>query len=235
MKRWLKRKMEKWRIKISRKLGNHPQLIFCIGKNKTGTTSLNYALKLMGYKISKQKESESFLDSWIDRNFDPLIALVKSGDHEIFQDRPFSLPDTYRAMSEAFPEAKFILSVRPDAETWVTSFRRSQSRIFGEGNIPTAAQLKAATYRRKGWIYDVIKHTYGTHDDDLYHPETLMRQYEEYNQNVISFFADQPDRFLVIDVSNPETPKQLARFLNHPLPLRKMPWLNNSKLYKAIK
>ena len=96
--------------------------IFVIGSNKTGTTSLGAALKNLGFRLGSQLEAELLLDDWAQRNFRRLIKYCRSA--EAFQDIPFSLDYTFQAMDAAFPNSKFILSVRDSADQWYQSLTR---------------------------------------------------------------------------------------------------------------
>lgn len=87
--------------------------IFCIGRNKTGTTSLKTALSDLGYRIGNQHRAEQLITHYRDREWKPIVEYCYTAD--AFQDVPFSLPFTYVVMDRAFPGSKFILSVRdPD-------------------------------------------------------------------------------------------------------------------------
>lgn len=78
--------------------------IFCIGRNKTGTTSLEHALRGgMGFSMADQPRSEMLLKDWHRRDFGRIAQLVETAD--AFQDTPFSLPHTYAAMDALFPGA----------------------------------------------------------------------------------------------------------------------------------
>jgi len=70
--------------------------IFCIGFNKTGTTTIESVLKSFGYKMGDQVKGERLLNSWLSRDFKPIVELCKTA--EAFQDIPFSLPYTYQSV-----------------------------------------------------------------------------------------------------------------------------------------
>ena len=63
--------------------------IFCIGFNKTGTTTLLHTLKELGYKMGNQARGELLFFDWYNRNFNPIVKYCKTAD--AFQDIPFSL------------------------------------------------------------------------------------------------------------------------------------------------
>ena len=68
--------------------------VFCIGRNKTGTTSLKLALQELGYKMGSQPQGERLIKDWKNNNFSPIIELAKTAD--AFQDIPFSYNNTYK-------------------------------------------------------------------------------------------------------------------------------------------
>jgi hypothetical protein len=92
-------------------------MIFIIGLNKTGTTSIKKALTIGGntksYGVDQYKLIQH-LDS-----FEYIYNMVKLNVYKgitIFKDRPWNM-DLYKKLDKSFPEAKFILTIR-DQETW---------------------------------------------------------------------------------------------------------------------
>jgi len=81
--------------------------VFCIGLVKTGTTSLERALKDLGYRLGDQRKGEALLPAYAVRNFRPIVEFCLTAD--AFQDAPFSYPFTYIALDQSFPNARFIL------------------------------------------------------------------------------------------------------------------------------
>lgn len=78
--------------------------IFCIGRNKTGTTSLAKALKNLGYRVGKQGKAERLLDDWGRRDFRQIVRYCKWAD--AFQDVPFGLDYSYQVLDYAFRGSK---------------------------------------------------------------------------------------------------------------------------------
>ena len=66
--------------------------IFCIGLSKTGSTSLERALKDLGYRLGDQHQGELLLPVYAARNFRPIVEFCLTAD--AFQDAPFSFPFT---------------------------------------------------------------------------------------------------------------------------------------------
>lgn len=201
--------------------------VFVVGKNKTGTTTLQRVLKVMGYRLGDQARAEIlYHNHYFNGEFEPIIAYCREA--EAFQDVPFSSPGTFAVLDEAFPESRFILSVRRSAEEWYESLLRFHGRHFGtDGRPPTADQLKKATYRTEGFMANLMK-VYGTTDDDPYDRERLLSAYEAHNAAVRAHFVDRPGQLLEIDVASPTALIHLEEFLGRSSGLDVMPHENRS-------
>ncbi|MGM5470806.1 sulfotransferase [Flavobacteriaceae bacterium LMO-SS05] len=210
----------------------HRPKIFCIGFNKTGTTTIESVLKGFGYKMGNQAKGEFLFFDWYTRDFKSIIKLCKTAD--AFQDIPFSLPHTFIALDQYFKDAKFILTERNSAEEWYQSLVRFHSKLWAEGKgVPTAADLKQAAYRYTGYAYDSFKNIYHTEDHDLYNESILKAVYTTHNYTVKQYFKSRPEHLLVINVSQQQDYFRLCEFLDKK-PLRTdFPWENktpNSKI-----
>lgn len=203
--------------------------VFCIGQNKTGTTTLKTVLKEdFNYKIGSQVQAELLLDDWYKRNFKAIATYCKTA--EAFQDVPFSLPYTYLFMDAYFKDAKFILSERDSADQWYNSLIKFHSKLWSDGETaPSAEQLKNASYRYKGYAYKFNRYMYNTPKNDPYNKEVLMQHYLDYNKEVKQYFKSRPDKLLVINVANPSDYQKLCRFLNQKSDKDGFPWKNKTK------
>lgn len=96
------------------KYGRPHAKVFCVGLQKTGPTSLGYALHLLGYRVagSTQIDRSPPLDTLRDR------ALAMTRDYDAFQDMPWAL--FFRNFDLVYPDAKFILTLR-EPEDWYRS------------------------------------------------------------------------------------------------------------------
>lgn len=107
--------------RIARKIryGSPQTKVFCVGFQKTGTTSLGYALHLLGYRVAGSTQ--------IDRSppYDRLAerAMSMTVYFDAFQDMPWAL--FYKEFDKAYPKAKFILTLR-DPDAW----HRSMTKHF---------------------------------------------------------------------------------------------------------
>ena len=99
--------------------------VFGVGFSKTGTTSLEKALEILGYRVCR--------GHWKNPHTFYLLALYIHGDYEEilrisryydgFADGPWGGTDLYLKLLEWYPDAKFILTVR-DGEKWYGSFEK---------------------------------------------------------------------------------------------------------------
>jgi hypothetical protein len=183
--------------------------IFCVGSGKTGTSSWAGFMRMLGFSVGDQRAGEALLPAWSQREFTPILRLAETAD--AFQDFPFNAPFTFQALDTAFPDAKFILTTR-DPESWYESLVAFHSRLFGNGRLPTADDLRAADYVRPGWVLDAMKAVYGISDDAPYDRTTLIGAFERYNKNVLQYFSNRPDSLLTIDLREPDAAERIALF-----------------------
>lgn len=201
--------------------------IFCIGQNKTGTTTIETVLKGFNYKLGNQVQGELLLEAWHQRDFNKIIKFCKRA--EAFQDVPFSLPYTFQHLDVAFPDAKFILTERDNAEQWYQSLTKFHSKLWAGGErIPTADDLKTARYRELGYAYKFNRYVFSTPETDVYHHEILNEHYLNYNQTVKDYFKSRPDKLLVINVANAKDYAKLCAFLNQVPQGDDFPWENKT-------
>ena len=125
--------------------------IFCIGFNKTGTTSLQRLLLDEGFIDSRQEHFEQNLDSYVLKNYSTYTGIIKTcySTSNIFQDIPFSLPNFYKELYKEFPEAYYILTVRDSSEVWYNSLDRFYKKSFPD----RYHKIHEIEHIRKGWLY----------------------------------------------------------------------------------
>lgn len=184
---------------------------FCIGRNKTGTTSLRRAFWDLGLIVGNQRKAEFLLDDYIAGNFEPIIQYCRSA--QVFQDVPFSLPETYKYLDKAYPNSKFILSIRDTPEQWYESVTRFAAKIYGSGKLPTTEDLKNAAYVEKGWAWKIRKAVHkDIPENDPYHKPTLIQHYINYNKDVMGYFEER-DCLLVLNLSEQDAYSRFCDFV----------------------
>jgi hypothetical protein len=216
--------------------------LFCIGYNKTGTTSLEHVLKLLGYSMPNQMEQEiKLVRQVLSGNFDPLLKLCDNFD--AFQDMPFSQGVLFAQLDCLFPGSKFILTVR-DSDEWFDSLIRFQTKgILRKAGVADITKVKEedfkdkALYLYKNYTYEnmrrhtmlveegVVKHDFSK----LYDKAHRIAIYEQRNEQIIKYFHGREDDLLVIDLTKEADIGKILEFLDLPIELNiPLPRLNAS-------
>ncbi len=173
-----------------------------VGFQKTGTSSLREALKILGYRVK-------------DTSSRPLIPILK-GDYlkvlrmirkyDALEDTPWYM--IYKELDKRIPGSKFILTMR-DEESWYNSVARH------------IGLLRNPTHE---WIYGRGK---GLPMEDK---ENTIGVYNRHNQEVLDYFKDRPGDLLVVDFTRGAGWEELCSFLGKEIPEEPFPhankWLN---------
>lgn len=217
-------KLKNWNNR--RKIRNKPK-VFGIGANKTGTTSLKIAMRDLGFLVGNQRVAERFIYDWNKRDFKNIIKYCKKA--EFFQDVPFSWPYTFIIMDQTFPNSKFILTVRDNADEWYQSLIKFHSKKWGkDGRIPTKEDLMEATYQWKGRPWETNRCIYSSPEEDPYNKEDLVDFYNSYVNSVLDYFKNRPDDLLVLNVANDNAYAKLIDFLGVTSEIKSFPWKKKS-------
>jgi len=111
--------------------------IFCIGFFKTGTNSLSEALSILGYRTGHfLRAGKMPKQGWIE--------YIKKLNYDAYTDSPMPRKDLYKKLDEAFPNSKFILTIRDNK-----SLEKSILNYFKgtSGEIKDSEQLERAIKR----------------------------------------------------------------------------------------
>ena len=199
--------------------------IFCIGYNKTGTTTLESVLRLYGYSMPDQVRQEIRLtNSVFSTNYAELTSFC--ADYDAFQDLPFSQGLTYVAADALFPNSKFILSERP-ARSWYNSMCKFHKKTFKLDDVTQLTEkdvIEKFTYLYPGYTHSNKKRLLSSfendesqvHWDKLYDPDWYMNMYKRRNQEIKRYFMQAPEKLLVVDITQEKTTKKICEFLNIP-------------------
>lgn len=161
--------------------------IFCVGFQKTGTSSLRDALSQIGYNVTgvfgRDVPLDELRQSYVERG----LAIAERFD--AVEDMPWPL--MFRELDEAFPGSKFILTMR-ETDRWYNSI----ARHFGANP------------------YHIQQFTYG--DDapaPVGHEARYRDVYDAHNASVRSYFADRPDDLLELWLERGHGWAELGAFL----------------------
>ncbi|MGP1395445.1 MAG: sulfotransferase [Inquilinaceae bacterium] len=185
--------------------------IFVIGFNKTGTTSLAQALQELDILCAPQGTFERLFRDWAARRFDRIVARCRH--FEAFQDVPFSLPFTYQALDQAFPDARFILTRRGSADEWFESLCRFHRKGLFGGGEPTWEAIETSEYNYPENVAEQSRMLWRWQDFGLYDKSRAIGLYEDHNRAVEEYFATRPERLLTIDVADAGAYRAFCRFV----------------------
>lgn len=201
--------------------------IFCIGLNKTGTTSLEKEMLELGFIVGNQMRGTRLLYDWSKRDFRRIRNLCYTA--QFFQDSPFSYPFTFIILDQMFPNSKFILTERDNAEVWYKSLTKFHSKLWGDGiHPPTTEELKNAPGPKKGFRYDSRFLVTDVPLDQPYKKDFLIDYYETHNKYVKEYFRHSQNKLLVINISKPEDYKRFCDFIGKEAKKTSFTWANKT-------
>jgi len=176
--------------------------IFCIGFQKTGTTSLHAALSRLGYRTAAVVGRDWTAERLAAEGAALCIETAK--DFDAAEDMPW--PVFFRELDAAYPGSKFILTVR-DGERWFASIENH----FGD----CADEMQAFVYGR-----------------DAASPRGNRARYleihETHERAVRAHFADRPQDLLVMDLERGDGWRELCGFLGARVPDEPFPAKNRA-------
>ena len=212
--------------------------IFCIGSNKTGTTSLAATLEIYGYSTPNQisQEMEISKQTYLG-NYLPLKEFVNK--YDVFQDLPFSIDHYYIVADTLFPNSKFILTER-DPEEWFNSMQIYDKKKY---NINDLDKIKEEdindkfNYLFEGYRKSTMQKYISRVENNkviydwnlLYNKERYIKYYNERNNQIIKYFNNRKNDFLILNLKKDKDTKNLCEFLNIPTKFKfNFPHLNKS-------
>jgi hypothetical protein len=162
-----------------------PTRVFGVGMQRTGTSSLCEALRILGHDSAHWESGEWARAVWQEMNM-----WGRSRTLERFYaacDNP--IPLVYRWLDEAYPNSKFVLTVRDEGD-WV----RSVERLWSHETNP-----RRWTWDSDGFSHRVHSMIYGqpTFDRDAF-----LERYRQHNAEVMSYFRGRPRDLLVMDMTS---------------------------------
>ncbi|CAO3637596.1 unnamed protein product [Cunninghamella blakesleeana] len=208
-----------------------PLQVIGAGFGRTSTHSLYLALEILGYKTSHMVNLSS------NENYDLNIfnRAIDDPNHEDEWEKiygtyqaavDFPICVFYKELSEKYPDAKFVLTVR-SAESW---FKSIHNTIFNNYN--------AKRYESKGRdkeVYDMIAHVCfgGIMEKDekkIYDEDYMCKLFNDHVENVKRTIPN--ERLLVMNMGDGWEP--LCEFLEKPVPDQCYPVSNSSADFEQL-
>ncbi len=182
--------------------------VFCIGFQKTGTTSLHAALTMLGYKTAAVVGRDWSAARLAAEGASLCIETAKKFDAA--QDMPW--PIFFRELDAAYPGSKFILTIR-DGERWFGSIEKHfgdrpdemQRFIYGEDAAAPAG------------------------NKDRY-----LEVFSRHERFVRAHFADRPGDLLVVNLETGDGWQELCPYLGAPIPAEDFPQKNRADDRRSI-
>ncbi len=193
-------------------MGGDDAKVFCLGFQKTGTTSVGRALRHLGFRVRGNAgfnaPGKKFrIDGEVTR--EKLIDMVSPllTRFDAFEDNPWCF--LYPELDKLYPGSKFILVERKRDE-WL----KSMVRHFGDRQSPMNAFI------------------YGSGKSPVAHPEHCLQVYRTHNEGVRDYFEGRPDDLLVMSLTDLAW-EPLCAFLGKPVPSKPFPHANSAADRKA--
>lgn len=180
--------------------------IFGIGLSRTATSSLNSALKKLGYESIH----------WLNPSTQTVISDTDFLLFDGFTDIPVSYQ--FEKLYRTFPNSKFIYTTRP-RESWISSISSHYHNARGINSPVELGQLDIAQ-RFDGAAEPAEKNLYTQH-------ETWAAAFDHFEGRVNCFFTEKRDhRFLELKIIEGDGWEKLCTFLGKEVPDTPFPNLN---------
>jgi hypothetical protein len=189
--------------------GTLSQRVFCIGMNKTGTSTINHCFEALHLTpVASPKAYDRAIRQQINqfyqhKSYPAMLDLAER--YKAFEDRPWNMWTMYRHAHERFPDSRFILTVR-DPESWWRSTERW---------ITVTKPEVMARYQQHLRVHEPSR-------------ESMIESYLRYNREVEEYFQGS-GKLLVMDIEKGDGWEKLCGFLGLPVPDREFPHANRQQ------
>ena len=206
----------------------HKPKVFCIGMNKTGTTTMLKTFKKLNFRVAPQIKQEQDIG---DINSSNQHVKIKKfcWKYNFFQDLPFSQGNFYQKIDQIFPKSKYILTVR-DSEKWFESlcnfhliYFRKMGMNFKNITEVKKEHIKKFNWIKEGYYYNYTKQFWISEFKDnqviydwnlLYDKDHYIYVYEKRNEEIQKYFQKKKEDLLIFNVSENKDILKILDFLN---------------------
>lgn len=189
--------------------------IFCIGLNKTGTSSLHAAFKILAIKsVHFKDDSGNNIKDIILNNYLSKDNILQGLEHyDAFSDwnKGNHSLDIFKEFDKQYPNSKFILNIR-EVSAWLDSREKHVKRNQERKKKYPNEDITWLKIDRASW-------------ETYYH--------NHYNE-VFDYFKNRKDDLLIFDVSKGDGWEKLCPFLDVPIPNVPFPRKNTAPENKSL-
>lgn len=189
--------------------------VFCIGLNKTGTSSLHKAFEILNLKSvhflddAGNNIKDILIENYLSKN--NILKGLENYDAFSDWDRPPHTVNIFKEFDKQYPNSKFILNIR-DMNSWVDSREKHVKRNQERKKKYPKEDIKWLEIDRAAW-----ENEFKTHYNEVY-----------------SYFKDRQEDLLTFDVTKGDGWEKLCPFLELPIPNIPFPKQNVAKRKKSL-
>jgi hypothetical protein len=197
---------------------SHRGKIFGVGFGRTGTTSLAAALQLLGLDTLRSVDYSVLLSEFLPEEkvfCGPRLFKILDGHQAVTNGT--GLP--YKDLDRRYPGSKFILTVR-EKNSWLAS-QRAYRAFQAERQVSAETRAEQRLIDRE--IYGAEKFDAGK----------WIAAYDNQVKDVLDYFRDRPNDFLVMDISGGDGWEKLCLFLSCSVPGEPFPHTNDMSSVSA--
>lgn len=199
--------------------------IFCIGLNKTGTSSLHEAFKILGFKsVHFLDDKGKNIKDIIEENYYNNEDILKGISHyDAFSDWDHDETShlIFKVFDQQYPNSKFILNTR-NLEGWLNS---RENHVLRNQKLYSRRFNSKQFNKKNAWL-KIDRVSWAAH-------------YKRHHQEVYEYFNGRESDLLVFDVTQGDGWDKLCKFLEAELPKVTFPKanisLNNLNMFQKIK
>nr|XP_039273486.1 uncharacterized protein LOC120347534 [Styela clava] len=204
--------------------------VLVVGFSKTGTKTMNSALRILGYSIYDYEDNFYYLrNDWIK-------ILTKGGTKEDFYrmyknvDASMDIPVVifWEEILEAFPDCKLIFMRRKDEEDWIKSWEKQAKSVADNYLMKLLSCFSPTAYSIMQYSHHVGRIAFGARPHRWYEayqgisPTVAKKRYRDHNTSVLT----RAPKDQVIEFTLSEGWDPLCKFLGKPIPEVEFPHRN---------
>ncbi len=185
--------------------------IFGIGLSKTGTSSLNAALEILGFRARHLPFMAYHYGRLV---LEPRQML----EYDAFTDTPVA--NCFKYLDSKYPDSKFIYTIR-DKDSWLRSCEKHW------GNAETDLSIVYERFK----LFHLRMSVYGGINFDK---DRFSRAYDRHDERVRKYFG-KSNQLLILNICAGEGWQELCSFLNADIPEQAFPAKNVTALKESLR